>query len=194
VLHLASKTPPGWAERALTDVPALLVDHAHCEKRAAGMALGLISRYADRGALLAPLSGLAREELEHFERVLAVLAARGVPFAAQEPAPYAKRLLGLARTREPERLVDTLVLCSAIEARSCERFGLLADACDAAGEPELAALYRDLLASEARHHHLYLRLAEAVAPRDAVRARVLELLGREAEIAAEGCAAVRMHG
>jgi tRNA-(ms[2]io[6]A)-hydroxylase len=194
VLSLASETEPAWAERALTDVPALLLDHAHCEKRAAGMALGLISRYADRAALLTPLARLAREELEHFERVLDLLAARGVGFGVQEPAPYAKRLLGLARTWEPERLVDTLLCCSLIEARSCERFSVLARACEAAGETELAAFYRDLLACEARHHGLYVRLAETAAPSDAVRTRLAELRAREAELLAEGTHAIRLHG
>ena len=194
MLNLASKTEPAWGARALTDLPELLLDHAHCEKRAAGMALGLISHYSDRHALLAPLSALAREELEHFELVLALLADRGIAFRAQEPAPYPKRLFGLARTVEPARLVDTLICCSAIEARSCERFTVLADACDAAGEAELAAFYRELLASEARHHHLYVQLAEAFAPRAEVRERLVELMAREAELAAERIEPIRMHG
>ncbi|HKJ25514.1 MAG TPA: tRNA isopentenyl-2-thiomethyl-A-37 hydroxylase MiaE [Myxococcota bacterium] len=194
MLNLASTTEPVWAERALTDLPALLLDHAHCEKRAAGMAIGLISRYSDRGALLAPLARLAREELEHFERLLGVLERRGIAFGVQEPAPYAKRLLGLARTFEPARLVDTLLCCSAIEARSCERFGVLAAACDAAGEAELAGFYRDLRACEARHHELYVRLAETAAPRDEVRARLRELLALEADLVAKGTSEIRLHG
>jgi tRNA-(ms[2]io[6]A)-hydroxylase len=194
VLSLASTTAPDWAERALSDLLALLLDHAHCEKRAAGMAIGLISRYPDRAALLSPLSRLARDELEHFERVLAVLEGRGIAFGAQEPAPYAKRLLGLARSVEPARLLDTLLCCSAIEARSCERFGVLADACESAGESELAAFYRDLLACEARHHRVYVQLAESAAPRDEVRARLRDLLAREAELVAEGTSGIRLHG
>ncbi|NNL66773.1 MAG: tRNA-(ms[2]io[6]A)-hydroxylase [Myxococcales bacterium] len=191
MLRLASRTDPAWAERALADLPELLLDHAHCEKRAAGMAMGLISRYADRTALLRPLSELAREELEHFERLLVLLDRRGVPFHAQKPARYAKALLGLARTVEPERLVDTLLCCATIEARSCERFKLLAGT---TADAELAAFYRDLLACEARHHHLYVELAETVAPRAAVRERLDEILAREAELIAEGAPCVRMHG
>jgi len=194
VLNLASTTEPAWAERALTDLPALLLDHAHCEKRAAGMAIGLISRYPDRAALLAPLSRLAREELEHFERMMGVLESRGIEFAVQEPAPYAKQLLGLSRTWEPGRLIDTLICCSVIEARSCERFTVLAEACDAAGEAELAAFYRDLLACEARHHNLYVQLAETAAPRGEVRERLRELLAQEADLIAKGTAEIRLHG
>jgi len=197
MLNLVVATRPEWAERALRGLPELLVDHPHCEKRAAGMALGLISRYADRTALLDPLSRLAREELEHFERVLALMARRGVPFGAQAPSPYAKRVLGLARTAEPGRLVDTLLGASLIEARSCERFTVLAQACEAAGESELAGFYRDLLACEARHHGAYVALAETVAPRAEVRARLAELLAREAELVGDGAGestAVRLHG
>jgi len=194
MLKLARRTGPAWAVRALADLPELLLDHAHCEKRAAGMAIGLISRYADRTVLLAPLSELAREELEHFERVLALLADRGIAYRAQEPSPYPKRLLGLARTAEPGRLVDTLLCCSAIEARSCERFTVLAEACEAAGESELAGFYGDLRACEARHHRRYVQLAEAVAPWVEVRARLAELLAREADLIAEGTPLARLHG
>jgi tRNA-(ms[2]io[6]A)-hydroxylase len=188
---LASRTTDAWAERALADLPELLLDHAHCEKRAAGMALGLISRYADRAELLEPLSRVAREELLHFEQVLALLARRGIRFRAQEPAPYAKRLLGLARTAEPGRLVDTLLCCSAIEARSCERFRVLARA---SRDAELAEFYGGLCAAEARHHQLYVELAESVAPRAEVRERLAALMAGEADLVAEGTAAVRMHG
>jgi len=191
MLNLASRTEPAWAERALADLPELLLDHAHCEKRAAGMAMGLISRYADRTPLLEPLSRVAREELEHFEQLLALLARRGIPYRVQEPAPYAKRLLGLARTAEPGRLIDTLLCCSVIEARSCERFRLLAGTTD---DAELAAFYEDLLACEARHHQLYVNLAEAVAPRAEVRERLAALLSQEADLVARGTPFVRLHG
>jgi tRNA-(ms[2]io[6]A)-hydroxylase len=190
MLSLASRTPPAWAERALADLPELLVDHAHCEKRAAGMALGLISRYPDRTALLAPLARVAREELEHFERMLSLLAARGIAFRPQEPAPYARRLLGWARTAEPGRLVDTLLACATIEARSCERFRRLAEA---TGDAELGAFYRELQACEARHHALYVELACGVAPAAAVRARLEALLAHEAEVIGEPSPLVRMH-
>lgn len=191
MLNLASRTERAWAERALGDIPELLLDHAHCEKRAAGMAMGLISRYADRTPLLRPLSEVAREELEHFERLLGLLEARGIAFRAQEPSPYAKRLLGLARSFEPERLLDTLLCCATIEARSCERFKLLADVTD---DAELEHFYRDLLACEARHHQLYVGFAERVAPRDEARVRLREILAAEADLIAKGTPAVRLHG
>jgi tRNA-(ms[2]io[6]A)-hydroxylase len=154
------------------------------------MAVGLLFRYPEHRFLHAPLSRLAREELVHFEQVLALLEARGCGFRRQRPSPYAGRLKRLVRGREPQQLLDTLLCCALIEARSCERFQLLAEA---AAEPGLADLYRGLLASEARHHGVYLELAEALAPRAEVRARLAELAEAEAAILREPSSLVRMH-
>lgn len=190
MLSLAAPTDPGWTERALARLDEILVDHAHCEKKAASTALALLFRYPDRAALLAPLSRLAREELVHFEQVLALLAERGVRFGHQRPSPYAGRLLAAARPREPERLLD-LLLCSAlIEARSCERFRLLADAVP---DPALAEFYRGLLASEARHHGVYVELAREVADAETVRARLCELARHEAALFEEMPLLARLH-
>ena len=161
-----------WVARAVGDLDQLLLDHAHCEKKAASSALSLLFKYADRTELLVPVAHLAREELVHFEQVLAQLRARGVPFAHQVPGPYARELTRAVRAHEPERLVDTLLCMALIEARSCERLALLADALD---DPALAGLYRSLLASEARHHTTYVELAATQAPAADVRARLAEL-------------------
>ena len=181
MLALASSTGPEWAARAVSALDEVLVDHAHCEKKAASTAVSLLFRYPERQALLRPLAGLAREELGHFDEVLQALAARGVALRRLVPSPYAARLVAAVRGDEPARLVDTLLCLALIEARSCERLGLLADAL--AADP-LGPLYRGLLASEARHHTTYVALAEAVAPRDAVRARLRELALHEAEVLA----------
>ena len=89
MLALAAATDPAWAPRALGRLDELLVDHAHCEKKAAGTAVQLLFRYPQHAALLAPLSKLAREELVHFEQVLALLAERGLAFGRHRPSPYA---------------------------------------------------------------------------------------------------------
>jgi tRNA-(ms[2]io[6]A)-hydroxylase len=190
LLNLASKTDPGWVESALSDIDELLLDHAHCERKAAGMALRLMFRYPDRPFLHDPLSRLAREELAHYEEVLRMMAARGGSMRRQRPSPYAGRLYHCVRSAEPERLVDTLLVCALIEARSCERFQLLADAVD---DPSLRALYSGLLASEARHHGSYLELAVQVSDSSAAHARLLELAKCEAEIIADPSEMVRMH-
>jgi len=190
VLNLASKTDPGWVETALSDLDELLLDHAHCERKAAGMALRLMFRYPDRPFLHDPLSRLAREELAHYEEVLRALAERGGSIRRQRPSPYAGRLYHCVRSAEPERLVDTLLVGALIEARSCERFQLLAEAVD---DPSLRALYNGLLVSEARHHGSYLELAVAASDESSARARLLELAQREAEIIADPAPMVRMH-
>lgn len=196
MLHLASETGPEWTERALADLGEVLLDHAHAEKKAASLALRLMFRYPEQVRLLRPLSELAREELEHFEQVLGQLEARGIPFRRQKPSPYAGRLQSVIRSWEPARLVDTLLCCALVEARSCERFALLAEAAPDAG---LAGFYRSLLACEARHHGLYVDLARAVAAADAadpridVEARLEEIAQHEADVIAEAPAWPRMH-
>jgi len=190
MLQLAAATSPGWLERAVADLDTLLVDHAHCEKKAAGTAVQLLFRYPQQGFLAAPLSRLAREELVHFEQVIERIDERGGRFGPLRAAPYASRLRAEVRPAEPERLLDTLLVCALIEARSCERFRLLAEA---APEAPLRDFYAGLLASEARHRGAYVELAEHLAPREAVRTRYEALAGREAAILAEAPAWVRMH-
>lgn len=190
MLNLAAATRRAWTERALADLDEVLVDHAHCEKKAAGMAVQLLFRYPEHGFLLEPLSRLAREELAHFEEVLRLLERRGVAFRRQKPSPYAGRLRSVVRASEPGHLVDTLLCCALIEARSCERFQLLAEAVT---EPELAGFYRGLLAAEARHHRIYLDLAAELAPPDEVRARLGELAVHEASVLSEAPPVARMH-
>ena len=190
MLSLASTTERAWVVRALAHLDEILVDHAHCEKKAASTALSLLFKYPDREVLLAPLSRLAREELVHFETVLGALTARGIPFRHQRPSPYAAALMQAVRAHEPVRLVDTLLCSALIEARSCERMRLLADALD---DGALADLYRGLLASEARHHHAYVELATALAPDVEVRARLRELALHEAAVLAAAPDMPRLH-
>lgn len=190
MLHLASDTAPGWVSRVSPDLGALLVDHAHCEKKAASTSINLIFRYQIFPELMAPLSALAREELAHFELVLEILARRGIPFGPLSPSPYAERLYGAVRREEPHRLLDTLLVCSLIEARSCERMKLLAEGLD---DPELAALYRGLLASEARHHTTYTGMAADRFGAEGVELRLAELARHEAEVLAAMPPEVRIH-
>jgi len=190
VLRLASRTAPAWTALALAHLDEILLDHAHCEKKAAGAALTLLFQYPDRAELQAPLAALAREELAHFEAVLAELAKRGLVFRRQRASAYAGRLRSASAAREPARLVDALLCAALIEARSCERLGLLADAL---AEPALAAFYRALHAAEARHHALYVELACQVAPQAEVVARLAELAVHEARVLAELPALPRLH-
>lgn len=190
MLNLASDTEPGWVQRVSKRVDHLLLDHAHCEKKAASTAINLIFRYQTRPELVRPLSELAREELEHFERMLDILEAREIPFEVLSPSPYAGELMKCVRRGEPDRLLDTLLVLSLIEARSCERMKRLSEELE---DAELRELYGDLLASEARHHHGYVDLAIGYFGRDVARSRLKELALQEAEILRGAPDLVRMH-
>ena len=138
MLSLASATAPEWVARALAHLDEILLDHAHCEKKAASTAVSLLFRYAENPAVVETVPALAREELAHFERVLAVLGARGysLPTAGSEPVRR-RTCCAAVRPTEPERLLDTLLCLALIEARSCERMRLLAEALetDEVGSP-----------------------------------------------------------
>jgi tRNA-(ms[2]io[6]A)-hydroxylase len=154
------------------------------------MAVRLLFRYPQQALLQEPLSRLAREELGHFEEVLRLMQQRGVAFGRQRPSPYAGKLRQRLRPQHPEQLIDTLLCCALIEARSCERFGLLAEQVP---DAELARFYAGLLAAEARHHRLYVDLAEQLADPASVRVRLLELSEWEAQVVAADSPIVRMH-
>jgi len=172
---LRCDTPDAWVDWALLHPETLLVDHANCEKKAASTALNLMYRYTGHPKLLRQLSRLAREELRHFEQVLAIMNRRGVDYPQIAAARYAGELRQLVRREEPGRLADTLLVGAIIEARSCERFGRLVPVLDA----ELAEFYASLLKSEARHFSDYLKLARELAPAGEVEQRLEVLLAAE---------------
>lgn len=192
MLRLASATPPAWASKTIAHMDEVLLDHAHCEKKAASTAINFIFRYPEYPQLVTPLSELAREELEHFERVVGLLRARSLEFKRQRPSPYAGRLVEIARKEEPHRMIDLLICCAFIEARSCERMKLLSEAL---GEPDLQTLYADLLASEARHHATYIDLARQTGAIDdaALERRIREIASHEATVIADAPDLPRLH-
>ena len=182
-------TPPAWVDQAARNTALLLIDHANCEKKAASTAMNLIYRYIDHPELLHRLSRLAREELRHFEQVLAIMEQRGIDYAAVSPSRYASALRRDIRTHEPGRLVDTLIVGAVIEARSCERFAALAPVLD----DELQAFYCSLLKSEARHFRDYLTLAESVSNRAEVARRQQVFCKRDAELICSQDGELRFH-
>lgn len=157
---LACETPMAWVDAALTQQELLLIDHAHCEKKAASTALSLMYRYVEHGKLLHMLSRLAREELRHFEKVLSLLTQRGIAYTHLTSARYATELRKHLSQKEPQRLVDTLIIGAFIEARSCERFACLVPHLD----PDLSDFYASLVKAESRHFENYLAMAHLYAP------------------------------
>ncbi|MGA0216256.1 MAG: tRNA-(ms[2]io[6]A)-hydroxylase [Vulcanococcus sp.] len=193
VKWLAAPSSQAWLEQAVARADLVLIDHAHCERKAAGVALQLMFRYPSDESLGAQLSALAREELEHFEQVLALLQRRGIPLK-QLPAPaYGSSLMAQVRKAEPQRMLDTFLVAGLIEARSHERMALLAAQ---SPDAELQALYGELLASEARHFGLYWVLCEQRFGREVTVERLRELAQFEAQALSgslERPELVRMH-
>ena len=182
-------TPQSWVDWALVNQDLLLVDHANCEKKAASTALNLMYRYVDHYSLLTRLSRLAREELRHFEQVIALMKRRDIAYPQLSAARYAGELRQQVRNHEPARLVDTLLVGAIIEARSCERFAALVPVLD----DELAQFYASLLKSESRHFADYLKLAGALGSAEDIAARLPVLLQRERELIETGDEVFRFH-
>ena len=185
---------------ALDDLGSVLIDHAHCEMKAASNALALAARAPEHPRIVRALVDLAEEELRHFRAVLDELDRRGLALTTPEIEEYAAELRKLASSsthrRSPrDALVDRLLVGALIEARSCERFRLLADALALRGDTELAAFYDDLFRSEARHFRTFVDLAiDAAEDEPRVRARLAELAAREGELNAKLGTRSTVHG
>lgn len=190
MLSLYSNTDKRWLAQVDHSLEEILVDHAHCEHKAAATAMSLLGSYIENRELCEEMTRIVQEELEHFFLVMDMLSRRGIPFRRQKPGHYGSELKKLIRPQEPHRAVDRLLIGGLIEARSCERFRLLADHVK---DVELAEFYASLFESEARHHTTYVRLAKQFADSEAVKLRLQELAQAEAEIIARGNTLPRMH-
>ena len=190
MLSLHSASDARWLAQVDTHLDDILIDHAHCEKKAAGVAMNLLFSYVDHLPLARAMTEIVNEELAHFHLVLDLLERRGIRFRKLSPSSYGQRLHAVVRKEEPARAIDRLLVAGLIEARSCERFALLRDH---VADAELQEFYGSLFESEARHHATYVRLACDVAPEETVRARLHFLAAEEAAIIAQGDPVARMH-
>jgi tRNA-(ms[2]io[6]A)-hydroxylase len=169
---LISPTPAGWADVALADLDAFLQDHANCERKAAALCMSFISKYPNRTQLIDPMVSLAREELEHFAQVFRIMQKRGLALSPNEKDPYVQELTQAVRSDGDERFLDRLIVSGLIEARSCERFQLTAQALT---DPGLQDFYQTLARAEAGHFRVFFRLAEKMFPPDPVAEAVTRL-------------------
>jgi tRNA-(ms[2]io[6]A)-hydroxylase len=176
---LKAATSPLWIEAVLRDFDSFLRDHASCERKASGSAMNLVSHYPDRPDLVKAMIDLALEELEHFARVYAHMAARGVTLGPDRKDPYVARLSQSYRKGPREYFLDRLLVGAILEARGCERFGLVASALP---EGPLKDFYRDIARSEVRHQGLYQDLARRYFDEGVVETRLEDLLDAEARI------------
>ena len=176
---LQEPTGSKWLELAINNLDIILLDHSHCERKAAGVAINMMFRYPSYTSLVHKLTAIAKEELEHFEQVNQWLEKKAIPLAPLNSPPYGAKLKAQIRHQEPDRLLDSLLVSALIEARSHERLSLLGEHCP---EPELAKFYRSLMASEARHYGIYWVLATTYCDRDTAQSRLAELSTKESEI------------
>lgn len=153
---LPCKTTDNWIKAAIDNQALLLIDHAHCEKKAASAAMNLIYHYSQHFDLIEKMSKIVREEMRHFEQVLTLMKQQNIKFETLKPGCYAKQLHKYAKNDHKGRLIDLLIIGAYVEARSCERFALMAEKLDA----ELSEFYHSLLKAEARHFEIYLDFAK----------------------------------
>ena len=190
IQYLSSLTSDDWIKVALSNPVDLLIDHAHCERKAAGVAIQLMFRYPSEPNLAEVLSPIAREELEHFEKILYFLKDLGYSLKALKPPPYGAEMAKNIRKEEPYRMLDSFLIAGLIEARSHERLGLLALNSEV---ESFKLLYGSLLESEARHFGTYWKLAQTKFSKNQTLKRLEELSKIESEILAKTCFMPRVH-
>ena len=182
-LDLTMVTRPEWVDRVMADIPAFLQDHADCERKASAMAMSLVAKYPDRLEIIPELIATGVEELEHFQQVYNVMRERGIPLAREiEVDPYIKALMALIHSDSMRRFLDRLLLASIIECRGAERFRLVSEAMT--DDEQLKNFYHDLWVSEARHGHIFVKMALEYFEKEHVYERLGYLNDEEGKIVA----------
>lgn len=181
-MQLKITTPTAWLDCVLANINLFLIDHAHAEKKASGMAMSMIAHYPDRTQLVKAMTDLAVEELIHFKQMMKILHTRGLILTPDEKDPYVNQLRRCFRQGTNEYLLDRLLIAGIIEARGCERFGLIAAALPLG---DLKTFYQLITKSEAKHHALFTDLAKLYFDEHTVASRLAELLEQEADIIAK---------
>ncbi|HZR21643.1 MAG TPA: tRNA-(ms[2]io[6]A)-hydroxylase [Verrucomicrobiae bacterium] len=167
MLLFREKVPAEWLPKVLANVPAVLVDHAHLERKAATTALNL-EKYRDLFPRVEELNAIAIEELQHFQLVLELLKRRQIPFGQPYPSPWISGLMRSIRNGQRNQVIDHLICCGLIEGRSCEKFQILAEALRP-GDPELSNFYQSLVESEGNHYATYILMARHINEAEANR-------------------------
>ena len=174
---LSCPTPIAWIRRALKNIDLLLIDHAHCEKKAASNALSFLYQHTDKPNLMMRMSKIAREELSHFEQVQKIIQKRNIPYQKVSASRYATELRQSMRTCKEGKFVDSLIVGAFIEARSCERFLAISEKLD----EELKQFYQGLFESEKRHFTIYLDYAREYSTED-IAPYILKIRKKESEL------------
>lgn len=161
------KLPEGWLSKVRANLGAVLVDHAHLERKAATSAINL-EKYVELQDSVSELNAIAIEELQHFELVLGLLRKRNIPFGKPVRSPWIAGMMGVLRKGRKEQVIDHLIILALIEGRSCEKFQILAEGV-ADLDQELADFYASLVESEGNHYATYLIMARHIDEAEATR-------------------------
>ena len=179
-LDLASKSKQEWIDAVINDFDSFLQDHADCERKASAMAMSFVAKYPDRKEIIPELIETGIEELEHFQMVYKLMEERGIDLSHSiGEDPYIKALLKLCHSGRNERFMDRLLIASLVETRGAERFKMVADAME---DEELSKFYKMLWTSEAKHGHIYVKMALNYFDKEEVYSRLAWWVEREAEI------------
>lgn len=179
MLCLKGKTNKKWIKAAKSDLNSVLIDHAHCEKKAAATGMSLLSRYTTYHDICIAMSELVEEEMEHYRSVVQIMTEMGITMTPDKGDEYVNKLLKHVRKNEPEKMLDRLLTAGLIEARSCERLKILGENLE---DPMLSKFYTDLSASEAGHYMTFIKLAQNYFPEETVKQRLDELTELEQKI------------
>ncbi len=179
-LDIAVASKQEWLNAVMADFDQFLIDHADCERKASAMAMSFVAKYPNRTAIIPELVETAIEELEHFQQVYQLMEKRGIELpASMGPDPYISQLMKLARHGRDKRFLDRLLIASVVETRGAERFRLVSEA---QKEPEMHRFYKLLWASEAKHGHIFVKMALNYFDEQEVYERLDWWVQREGEI------------
>jgi len=182
MIKLRLATHPDWTKKVLEDFDRFLIDHAAAEKKASGMANSMLSHYPDKPELVAAMVDLSIEEMMHFREVVKILYKRGLCLAPDSKDPYVNELRSHMRKGSDVYFLDRLLLAGIIEARGCERFGLVAQALP---DGEMKDFYQAITESEHKHQDLFYSLAKNYFQIDAINDRLDQLLDLESGVVAK---------
>ena len=182
MLQLRSETSTAWVDMVFSDFDSFLIEHAACERKASSTNMSFVVKYPDRTKILEPMINMAREELEHFHQVYKIIEKRGLTLQADKKDEYVLDILKHMRSDKDQRFMDRLLISGVVEARGCERLGLISKHIE---EPEIKEFYLDLVRCEARHHGTFIKMANLYFDENIVEKRLNEFLDYEAEAIAK---------
>ncbi|MDG1432887.1 MAG: tRNA-(ms[2]io[6]A)-hydroxylase [Saprospiraceae bacterium] len=179
-IDITTPSKQEWIDAVMADFPAFLQDHIDCERKASAMAMSFVAKYPDRNEIIPELIEIGIEELEHFQQVYELMAKNGIPLKHSiGEDPYLKKLLKLCHSGREERFMDRLLIASVVETRGAERFRLVSEA---QTDNEMHRFYKILWASEAKHGHVFVKMALNYFDEKTVYDRLAWWIEREGEI------------